>query len=55
MLNNIAVYWRRAPTLMKMSLELGGNAPFCANRFYVQDGIYDAIAARELQCPQAPL
>jgi succinate-semialdehyde dehydrogenase/glutarate-semialdehyde dehydrogenase len=63
-----------APTLKKMSLELGGNAPFivfddadldaavqgaiaskyrnsgqtcvCANRFYVQAGIYEEFAAR---------
>lgn len=63
-----------APTLKKMSLELGGNAPFivfddadldaavegamiskyrnagqtcvCANRIYVQDGIYDAFAEK---------
>ncbi|MFG1429890.1 NAD-dependent succinate-semialdehyde dehydrogenase [Xanthobacter sp. V2C-8] len=63
-----------ADTLKKVSLELGGNAPFlvfddadldlaveqaiaskyrnvgqtcvCANRFYVQAGIYDAFAAR---------
>jgi len=63
-----------APTLKKMSLELGGNAPFivfddadldaavagamlskyrnagqtcvCANRLLVQEGIYDAFAAR---------
>ncbi len=63
-----------ADTLKKLSLELGGNAPFivfddadleaavagaiqskyrntgqtcvCANRFLVQDGIYDAFAAR---------
>jgi len=63
-----------APTVKKMSLELGGNAPFivfddadvdsavegamaskyrnagqtcvCANRFYVQDGIYDAFVAK---------
>ncbi|HEV7814217.1 MAG TPA: NAD-dependent succinate-semialdehyde dehydrogenase [Janthinobacterium sp.] len=63
-----------APTIKKLSLELGGNAPFivfddadldaavegamaskyrnagqtcvCANRIYVQDGIYDAFAAR---------
>ena len=62
-----------APTVKKLSLELGGNAPFivfddadldaavagalvskyrnagqtcvCANRFLVQDGIYDAFAA----------
>lgn len=61
-----------APTVKKLSLELGGNAPFivfddadldaavtgaiaskyrnagqtcvCANRFFVQDGIYDAFA-----------
>ncbi len=63
-----------APTVKKVSLELGGNAPFivfddadldaavegaiaskyrnsgqtcvCANRFYVQDGVYDAFAAK---------
>ena len=63
-----------APTLKKLSLELGGNAPFivfddadldaavegamiskyrnagqtcvCANRIYVQDGVYDAFADR---------
>ncbi|AMP02317.1 succinate-semialdehyde dehydrogenase [Collimonas arenae] len=63
-----------APTIKKLSLELGGNAPFivfddadldaavegamaskyrnagqtcvCANRLYVQDGIYDAFAAK---------
>ena len=63
-----------APTLKKLSLELGGNAPFivfddadldaavegamiskyrnagqtcvCANRFYVQDGVYDAFAQK---------
>ncbi|WP_221930882.1 NAD-dependent succinate-semialdehyde dehydrogenase [Telmatospirillum sp. J64-1] len=63
-----------APTVKKISLELGGNAPFivfddadldaavqgaiaskyrnagqtcvCANRFLVQDGIYDEFAAR---------
>ena len=63
-----------APTLKKLSLELGGNAPFivfddadldaavegaiiskyrnagqtcvCANRLYVQDGVYDAFAAK---------
>uniref|UniRef100_A0A0D4ZZT5 Succinate-semialdehyde dehydrogenase [NADP+] n=1 Tax=Sphingomonas sp. JE1 TaxID=1628059 RepID=A0A0D4ZZT5_9SPHN len=63
-----------APTIKKLSLELGGNAPFivfedadldaavdgamaskyrnagqtcvCANRIYVQRGIYDAFAAR---------
>ena len=63
-----------APTLKKMSLELGGNAPFivfndadidaavegamiakyrnagqtcvCANRIYVQDGVYDEFAEK---------
>ena len=63
-----------APTLKKLSLELGGNAPFivfndadldaavegamtakyrntgqtcvCANRFLIQDGIYDAFASK---------
>jgi succinate-semialdehyde dehydrogenase / glutarate-semialdehyde dehydrogenase len=63
-----------ASTIKKLSLELGGNAPFivfddadldsaiegalaskyrnagqtcvCANRFYVQDGIYDAFVAK---------
>jgi succinate-semialdehyde dehydrogenase/glutarate-semialdehyde dehydrogenase len=63
-----------APTIKKISLELGGNAPFvvfddadidsavegamaskyrnagqtcvCANRIYVQDGIYDAFVAK---------
>ncbi|MFC4276395.1 NAD-dependent succinate-semialdehyde dehydrogenase [Achromobacter aloeverae] len=63
-----------APTIKKLSLELGGNAPFlvfddadldkavdgiiaskfrnagqtcvCANRIYVQDGVYDELAAR---------
>ncbi|MFO0100594.1 MAG: NAD-dependent succinate-semialdehyde dehydrogenase [Betaproteobacteria bacterium] len=63
-----------APTLKKLSLELGGNAPFivfddadldaavegavaskyrntgqtcvCANRFYVQSGVYDAFAEK---------
>ncbi len=63
-----------APTIKKLSLELGGNAPFivfddadldaavagalaskyrnsgqtcvCANRIYVQDGVYDAFAAK---------
>ncbi|WP_035055893.1 NADP-dependent succinate-semialdehyde dehydrogenase [Andreprevotia chitinilytica] len=63
-----------APTIQKLSLELGGNAPFivfddadldaavvgamaskyrnagqtcvCANRIYVQDGVYDAFAAK---------
>jgi succinate-semialdehyde dehydrogenase/glutarate-semialdehyde dehydrogenase len=63
-----------APTVKKLSLELGGNAPFivfddadidsavegamaskyrnagqtcvCANRFYVQDGVYDAFVEK---------
>ncbi|WP_353193489.1 NAD-dependent succinate-semialdehyde dehydrogenase [Pandoraea pnomenusa] len=63
-----------APTVKRLSLELGGNAPFivfddadldaavegalaakyrnggqtcvCANRFYIQDGIYDAFAEK---------
>ncbi len=63
-----------APTVKKMSLELGGNAPFivfddadidsavegamaskyrnagqtcvCANRFYVQDGVYDQFVTK---------
>ena len=63
-----------APTIKKLSLELGGNAPFlvfddadvdsavegalaskyrnagqtcvCANRFYVQDGVYDEFVAK---------
>ncbi|MGO4761756.1 NAD-dependent succinate-semialdehyde dehydrogenase [Cupriavidus sp. 2KB_3] len=63
-----------APTVKRLSLELGGNAPFivfddadvdaavegalaakyrnggqtcvCANRFYVQDGIYEAFATK---------
>jgi succinate-semialdehyde dehydrogenase/glutarate-semialdehyde dehydrogenase len=63
-----------APTVKKLSLELGGNAPFivfddadvdsavegalaskyrnagqtcvCANRFYVQDGVYDEFLAK---------
>jgi len=63
-----------APTVKKLSLELGGNAPFivfddadidsavegalvskyrnagqtcvCANRFYVQEGVYDTFIAR---------
>lgn len=63
-----------APTIKKLSLELGGNAPFivfddadldaavegamaskyrnagqtcvCANRLYVQDGVYDAFAEK---------
>ena len=65
---------KAAPTLKRLSLELGGNAPFlvfddadvdraiagviaskfrnagqtcvCANRILVQDGVYDAFAAR---------
>ena len=63
-----------APTIKKISLELGGNAPFivfddadldaaaegaivskfrnagqtcvCANRIFVQDGVYDAFAEK---------
>jgi succinate-semialdehyde dehydrogenase/glutarate-semialdehyde dehydrogenase len=63
-----------APTIKKLSLELGGNAPFivfddadldaavegaiaskyrnagqtcvCANRIYVQDGVYEAFAEK---------
>lgn len=70
-----------APTLKKMSLELGGNAPFivfddadldeavagamiskyrntgqtcvCANRLLVQDGVYDAFAAKLATAVQA--
>jgi succinate-semialdehyde dehydrogenase / glutarate-semialdehyde dehydrogenase len=66
-----------APTIKKLSLELGGNAPFivfddadidsavegalvskyrnagqtcvCANRLYVQDGVYDAFVAKLAQ------
>ncbi len=68
------LYAQCAPTVKKLSLELGGNAPFivfddadldaavagamickyrntgqtcvCANRLYVQDGVYDEFAAR---------
>ncbi|MFT3975179.1 MAG: NAD-dependent succinate-semialdehyde dehydrogenase [Amaricoccus sp.] len=68
------LYAQCAPTIKKLGLELGGNAPFivfddadldaavegcviakfrnngqtcvCANRIYVQAGIYDAFAAR---------
>jgi len=70
-----------APTLKKMSLELGGNAPFivfddadldeavkgaiiskyrntgqtcvCANRLLVQDGVYEAFAAKLATAVQA--
>ena len=70
-----------APTLKRMSLELGGNAPFivfndadldaavagamaskyrntgqtcvCSNRFLVQDGVYDAFAAKLAQAVAA--
>ncbi|MEJ8814003.1 NADP-dependent succinate-semialdehyde dehydrogenase [Variovorax ureilyticus] len=70
-----------APSIKKLSLELGGNAPFivfddadldeavtgaiaskyrnagqtcvCANRFYVQDGVYDAFAAKLVKAVQA--
>ncbi|ATE66241.1 NAD-dependent succinate-semialdehyde dehydrogenase [Rhizorhabdus dicambivorans] len=68
------LFAQSAPTIKKLSLELGGNAPFivfddadldaavqgaimskfrnagqtcvCANRFYVQDGVYDAFIER---------
>ncbi|MFS2137629.1 NAD-dependent succinate-semialdehyde dehydrogenase [Duganella sp. Dugasp56] len=68
------LYAQSAATMKKLSLELGGNAPFivfddadieqavegavaakfrnsgqtciCANRIYVQDGVYDAFARR---------
>ena len=68
------LYAQCAPTVKKLSLELGGNAPFivfddadldaavegamickyrntgqtcvCANRFYVQDAVYDEFARR---------
>ncbi len=68
------LYRQSADTIKKLSLELGGNAPFivfddadidqavagliaskfrasgqtcvCANRVYIQDGVYDAFAAR---------
>lgn len=68
------LYAQCAPTIKKLSLELGGNAPFivfddadldaavegamickyrntgqtcvCANRIYVQDGVYDEFARR---------
>ncbi|MDP5292553.1 NAD-dependent succinate-semialdehyde dehydrogenase [Oceanimonas sp. CHS3-5] len=70
-----------AGTVKKLSLELGGNAPFivfddadldaavagamaskfrntgqtcvCVNRFYVQDGIYDAFVARLAEAAEA--
>ncbi|EUB99181.1 succinic semialdehyde dehydrogenase [Rhizobium sp. CF080] len=68
------LYKQSAPTIKKLGLELGGNAPFivfddadldaavegaliakyrnngqtcvCANRLYVQDGVYDAFAGK---------
>ncbi len=68
------LYKQSAPTIKKLGLELGGNAPFivfddadldaavegaliakyrnngqtcvCANRIYVQDGVYDAFAEK---------
>lgn len=68
------LYKQSAPTIKKLGLELGGNAPFivfddadldaavegaliakfrnngqtcvCANRLYVQDGVYDAFAEK---------
>ena len=74
---------RCAGTLKRLSLELGGNAPFivfddadldaavagalaskyrnsgqtcvCANRFLIQDGIYDAFAAKLTQAVRAQL
>jgi succinate-semialdehyde dehydrogenase/glutarate-semialdehyde dehydrogenase len=74
---------RCAGTLKRLSLELGGNAPFivfadadldaavagalaskyrnsgqtcvCANRFLIQDGIYDAFATRLTQAVRAQL
>jgi succinate-semialdehyde dehydrogenase/glutarate-semialdehyde dehydrogenase len=70
-----------APTIKKLSLELGGNAPFivfddadidsavegamvskyrnagqtcvCANRFYVQDAVYDSFVAKLAEKAQA--
>ncbi|OYU37880.1 MAG: succinate-semialdehyde dehydrogenase (NADP(+)) [Pseudorhodobacter sp. PARRP1] len=69
-----ALYQQCAPTVKKLALELGGNAPFivfddadldaavqglliakfrnngqtcvCANRIYVQEGVYEAFAAK---------
>ncbi|QRM53650.1 NADP-dependent succinate-semialdehyde dehydrogenase [Sinorhizobium sp. BG8] len=69
-----ALYKQSAPTIKKLGLELGGNAPFivfddadldaavegaliakfrnngqtcvCANRIYVQEGVYDAFAEK---------
>lgn len=73
----VALYRQSAPTVKKLGLELGGNAPFivfddadidaavegaliakyrnngqtcvCANRIYVQDGVYDAFAEKLAQ------
>ncbi|OJF98383.1 NADP-dependent succinate-semialdehyde dehydrogenase [Pararhizobium antarcticum] len=70
----IELYKQSAPTIKKLGLELGGNAPFivfddadldaavegaliakfrnngqtcvCANRIYVQEGVYDAFAEK---------
>ncbi len=70
----IELYKQSAPTIKKLGLELGGNAPFivfddadldaavegaliakfrnngqtcvCANRIYVQEGVYDAFSAK---------
>ncbi|TCU19961.1 NADP-dependent succinate-semialdehyde dehydrogenase [Rhizobium sullae] len=70
----IELYRQSAPTIKKLGLELGGNAPFivfddadldaavegaliakfrnngqtcvCANRIYVQEGVYDAFATK---------
>ncbi|MDF0546444.1 NAD-dependent succinate-semialdehyde dehydrogenase [Sphingobium sp. H39-3-25] len=75
------LYAQSAQTVKKLSLELGGNAPFivfddadleaavigavqskfrnagqtcvCANRFYVQDGIYDRFVAAFAEAAQA--
>ncbi len=76
-----ALYAQSAPTIKKLSLELGGNAPFivfddadldaavagaiaskyrnagqtcvCANRLYVQAGVYDAFLAKLVTATQA--
>jgi len=72
---------QRAPTLKKLSLELGGNAPFivmddadmdaavagamiskfrnsgqtcvCANRIFIQDGVYDAFVEKFIAASNA--
>ena len=76
-----ALYAQCAPTIKKLSLELGGNAPFivfddadldaavagaiaskyrnagqtcvCANRLYVQAGVYDAFLAKLVEATGA--